>query len=172
MKYYLKNGTKVSVGDTITLSREKKTDLGVVTKTTTLTVTENNIPLLIKKGIIFKPDYKEFTAIDEVKNSLAAKNNMSPEAFNAFFTVLESVDPTSAFMILMKELAENANKKRDDLTYCFMAYYVDIYTGKVITCLYDSTCSEYNKIFFKSNRDLHEALDIVKPLYNKAFGKE
>lgn len=173
MSYFLKNGTPVNVGDDIIFTKEKTNKFGLVKKTTTITVTEDNLNILIKEGIIFKNNPtlpKEPASIEEVKHHLAVKNNMSDEAFNAFFKQLECISPISAFRILFKELADTYNNRyKYNYTWLHSIYLIDINNGEITSIATPQDYVLKYSMYTYSRRDMNTILTILKPLYDKVF---
>ena len=61
VKYYLKNGQEVKIGNTVEIRKPVDTTLGKGTATVNVLVTQATLELLIKEGFVVKKDDNEWT---------------------------------------------------------------------------------------------------------------
>lgn len=165
-KYFLKeSGEEVKIGDTIVIRKEVKTPLGRGTMIIEKVVTEDNVSLLVKEGILVIDIEKEnFTSYIK---QVAESHNMSFEQAVCLLFDMSKVDTFTALHLLLKAASEKA----------MMHYKGD--TGVVIN-LHNGKVKDMNSIrhayshlpIFPTKEAAEKAIATLEGLYEKVYGSK
>ena len=113
-KFYLKNGKEVKVGDYVTHSEDiTHPQLGKVHSETTILVTPESIPTLLKMGIIV-PSSTSPNHMGCYISRVLARLGWTESKDLKYIQDLDNIYPTVLFSILLKEIAIELDKKYDD----------------------------------------------------------
>lgn len=114
-KFYLKeNGKEVKVGDYVTHSEDiAHPQLGKIHSETTILVTKESIPTLLKMGIIV-PFATSPNLIGCYISRVLARLGWTESKDLKYIQDLDNVYPTVLFSILLKEIAIELDKKYED----------------------------------------------------------
>ena len=111
------NGKEIKIGDVITVTEVVKTPFTVAKIDTTIKVTEEVLPLLIKEG---KVTAVEENGCDIFKiwanawKSLVYKTGLSSKRLALAFDVAEKVNPWAVVQVILKEIAIELDKQYDN----------------------------------------------------------
>ena len=111
------NGKEIKIGDVITVTEVVKTPFTVAKIDTTIKVTEEVLPLLIKEG---KVTAVEENGCDIFKiwanawKSLVYKTGLSSKRLSLAFDVAEKVNPWAVVQVILKEIAIELDKQYDN----------------------------------------------------------
>lgn len=113
-KFYLKNGKEVKVGDYVTHSEDiTHPQLGKVHSETTILVTPESIPTLLKMGIIV-PSATSPNHIGCYISRVLARLGWTESKDLKYIQDLDNIYPNALFNILLREIAIELDKKYDD----------------------------------------------------------
>lgn len=124
-KYVLKqNGKEVKVGDTLFNQGIVTTPLGKAHVFQEILVTKDNIPELLKEGIITLAHISncncsecmpgEKMQIGYYVNKIAERFDCTPSKIGKLLDSISAIYPASAFNIILREIAIELDKKYDD----------------------------------------------------------
>lgn len=181
-KFYLKNGKKVQVGDTITkVIKTKHPLLGEVTMVENVVVTEAALPKLIEKGIITTSLGSDFD-VDKVKpaeshmnlhyyvEKLAKKLNWKVEKMYNYLNTIDSVYPAAAFSMILREVAIELDKKYEDhIEKSPEIYVISMFDGKITKANKAHIKNYRNFAAFRSVEDAKTACSIVREILKELF---
>ena len=111
------NGKEIKIGDVITVTEVIKTPFTVAKIDTTIKVTEEMLPILIKEG---KVTAVEENGCDIFKiwanawKSLVDKTGLSSKRLALAFDVAEKVNPWAVVQVILKEIAIELDKQYDN----------------------------------------------------------
>lgn len=144
-KYYLSNGKEVKLGDTVLL--EVKNSSGIFKSEFTLT--ESILSLLIEKGVVV---YKDNEVSKEppkdlqyyIKN-ISTRLGWKYYEVESCLTMLNAINPTALFSIMLREVAVELDKKYED----HISNSPEIY----IVSLLDGRITKANKAVIKNYKN-------------------
>lgn len=176
VKYYLKNGQEVKIGNTVEIQKTVDTTLGKGTATVSVLVTQASLELLIKEGFVVKKDDNEWTE-EKLKRHLemlkpyirrfARKNKMTyDDAVCALAAILE-MSPASHIQMLLEVMSEVMNREKPTSSYMFVMsplHGFNIYKTKYVR----------NKWIprFYSEEDAKKAYMLLKPFIDEIVNGE
>lgn len=114
-KFYLKeNGKEVKVGDYVTHSEDiAHPQLGKIHSETTILVTKESIPTLLKMGIIV-PSTTHPAHIGYYVSNVLARLGWTESKDLKYIQDLDNIYPNTLFSILLREIAIELDKKYND----------------------------------------------------------
>lgn len=144
-KYYLTNGKEVKLGDTMTL--EVKNSNGMFRSE--FTFIESLIPTLIEHGVIVCKEEKEFKEPPKdlqyyIKN-ISTRLGWKYYEVESCLTMLNAINPTALFSIMLREVAVELDKKYED----HISNSPEIY----IVSLLDGRITKANKAVIKNYKN-------------------
>lgn len=183
-KFYLKNGKEVQLGDTITkVTKAKHPLFGESTMVESVVVTKAALPKLIEKGIIIASLGSDFDVDKVLKpteahmnlnyyvEKLAKKLNWKVEKVYNYLNTIDSIYPTAAFSIILKEVAiELDNKYEDHISNSPEIYVISMFDGRITKANKAHIKSYKNFAAFRSIEDAKTACNIIKPILKDLFG--
>lgn len=121
VKYYLKNGQEVKIGNTVEIQKKVDTTFGEGTATVKVPVTQASLELLIKEGFVVKKDDNEWTEeklrrhfemLKPYIRRFARKNKMTyDDAVHALAAIFE-MSPVSHIQMLLEVMSEVMNREK------------------------------------------------------------
>ena len=114
VKYYLKDGQEIKVGDTVEIQKTVDTTLGKGTATVSVLVTQASLELLIKEGFVTKED-DEQTAEELLKalkpyiRRFARNNKLSFDDALAVLAAVLEMSPAAHIQMLLEVMTEVMN---------------------------------------------------------------
>ena len=144
-KFYLKNGKEVKVGDYVTHSEDiTHPQLGKIHSETTILVTKESIPTLIKMGIIV-PSTTPSNHIGCYISKALARLGWTESKDLKYLQDLDNVYPTALFNILLREIAIELDKKYDD--------HIENSPEIFVVSTLDGRITKVNKSYIKNYRN-------------------
>lgn len=115
-KFYLKeNGKEIKVGDYVIHSEDiAHPQLGNIHSETTILVTTESIPTLLKMGIIVPANACPSDKIGYYMHKALTRLGWTESKDLKYIQKLDSIYPTALFSILLREIAIELDKKYDD----------------------------------------------------------
>lgn len=125
-KIYLTNGKEVNIGDTLTkVSKVKDPVFGEITEACHVVVTKSILPKLIEAGIITTtkpvkgttkdcPATKVPMELDYYVQKVANRLGWKIEKVYNYLNSIDTILPTAAFSIVLREIAIELDKKYED----------------------------------------------------------
>nr|DAF16292.1 MAG TPA: hypothetical protein [Crassvirales sp.] len=165
-KYFLKeSGEEVKIGDTIVIRKEVKTPLGRGTMIIEKVVTEDNLSLLVKEGILVIDIEKEnFT--NYIKQ-VAESHNMSYEQATCLLFDISKTDAFTALYLLLKAASEKAMMHYKGDT----GVVVNLHNGKVKDM--NSIRHAYSHLpIFPTKEAAERAIATLEGLFEKVYGSK
>lgn len=170
--YYLANGKKVHIGDTLS-KVAKGTDpvVGDYRSVTTIVVTETLIPHLLKAGIIVdKAPTKKQASLQYYIHQLAKRLGWKPEKMTGFLNTLNLISPSAVFSILLREVAIELDKKYEGLiSECPEVYIVSMADGKIGKLAKAQIRSYKNFAAFRTIEDAKFACHLLRPFLKPLY---
>ena len=165
-KYFLKeSGEEVKIGDTIVIRKEVKTPLGKGTMIIEKVVTEDNVSLLVKKGILVIDIEKEnFT--NYIKQ-VAESHNMSYEQAICLLFDMSKTDAFTALYLLLKAASEKAMKYyRGDTEVIVNLHNGKLHDTKVVNDIHS------HLPVFPTKEVAEKAIATLEGLFEKVYGSK
>ena len=174
VKYYLKDGREVKVGDVITKTSTKKTEYGVTTVVESFTLTESLIPVLIAAGVITDHKNSETNKVPMLMsyyvNKIAERKDWSIGKTYKYFDTTYQMLPAAVLSILLKEIAVELDKKYEDhIKNSPEIWVVSMLDGRIAKINKASIKSYNNFAAFRTLEDARIACKIVRPLLKDIF---
>lgn len=176
VKYYLKDGQEVKIGNTVEIQKPIDTTLGKGTATVNVLVTQATLELLIKEGFVVKKDDNEWTEerlkghfelLKPYIRRFARKNKMTyDDAVCALATILE-MSPASHIQMLLEVMSEVMNREKSAAPVVF-----------ILSPSYDYRVSQINlknaklRPKFFSRADAERAYMLLKPFIDEIVNGE
>lgn len=111
--YKTLKGKEVKFGDTLTFEKEGKTPYGMGKTILTVTLTKDNVEILIKEGFLVETE-KEFK-LGNIHEQLRKKLEMDKAQFVKFIEDLHEISPTAYKALLLEVLSDIAfDMERED----------------------------------------------------------
>lgn len=176
VKYYLKDGREVKVGDVITITSSKSTEFGKTTTIESFTLTEKVIPTLITQGLITTSDNSNEKneeipmVIGYYVRTLASKKKWDTEETYKYISKAYEMCPSAALSILLKEIAVELDKQyKDHIKNSPEIWVVSMLDGRIVKINKASIKSYNNFAAFRTLGDARIACKIVRPLLKDMF---
>lgn len=181
-KYYLKNGKEVQLGDVISkIVKVNNPLIGKGDLTTTILITETNLPLLLKKKILStnpkstdKLKESEKVSLDMnigyYVDKLAQRLGWRGEKMSNYLNTLHSIYPATAFSLLLREIAIELDKKyKDHIENSPEIYVVSMLDGRITRANKAHIKNYRNFAAFRSIDDAKVACSILKEILKDLF---
>lgn len=171
-KFYLKNGKEVKVGDYVTHSEDiTHPQLGKIHSETTILVTKESIPTLLKMGIIV-PSTTPSDNIGYYISKVLTRLGWTESKDLKYIQDLENVYPSIVFNMLLKEIAIELDNKYDDhIENSLEVFVVPTLDGR-ITKVNKSYIKNYrNFAAFRSVADAKFACRILRSYLREMYAK-
>lgn len=173
-------GEEVKIGDVLVQHGTVDTSLGKAVVHQEVTVTKDNIPTLIKEGVITQIHNSkchcnncindEKMQIDYYINKLANKLNWDCNRTINFLDTLTDIYPIAAFNIMLREIAIEMDLKYDDHISCSpRIYVVSSLSGKITEANKAHIKNYKNFAAFRSIDDARVACRILKKILKDLY---
>lgn len=192
-KYYLSNGKEVKVGDLINKKINYDSPIfGKVHLNSTIEISEENIPLLLKNGIIYTKTVEELEKQNFVKDDpneflnspvsmdlnfyiekIARRLNWKVEKIYNYLNSIDSIYPVAVFNIILREISIELDKQYEDHISNSKNIYVISSTNGKITAVNKAHIKNYsNFAAFRTIEDAKIACRITRDIIKDLFKSE
>lgn len=180
-KYVLKqSGKEVKVGDTLVNQGTITTPLGRAHVVQEILVTKDNIPELLKEGIITLAPLSNCTCneclpeekmqISYYVNKIAERFNCIPSKIRKLLETLNYIYPAASFSVVLREIAIELDKKYDDhIQNSPKIYVVSSLDGRITEANKAHIKNYKNFAAFRSIEDARIACKITKKLLKNMY---
>lgn len=177
-KIYLTNGKEVQIGDTLTkVSKVKDSFFGKGTIVQTIVVTKDNLPELLKAGIVTTTKPAKSVVENEVPMELeyyiqkiADKLGWKIEKVYNYLNSVDAILPAAAFSMVLREIAIELDKKYEDhIEKSPEIYVISMLDGRITKANKAHIKNYRNFAAFRSISDAKIACSIVKDILKEMF---
>lgn len=189
-KYYLSNGKEVKVGDLINKKRDYDSPVfGKVHLNSTIEITEENIPILLKNGIIYTKTIEESDNVKENSNEsvnspvpmdldfyiekIARRLNWKVEKVYNYLNSIDSIYPIAALNIILREISIELDKQYEDhISNSETLYAISSLNGKIGIINKAQVKNYSNFAAFRTIEDAKIACKITRDIIKDLFKSE
>lgn len=162
-RFYLKDDQEVKIGSTIRVESKTETPFGEGITSIDVVVTENNIPTLVKNGILIVKNDTEATIKSYIRK-VAKTHNMDYLEASAFLGVMIDYDKFLVLYLLLKAASEKAMCGYNGDT-CVI---IQLHNGKMSTIKKENILSHV--LVFPTHEEANNAIEVLSSLYKEVYG--
>lgn len=176
-KIYLTNGKEVQIGDTLTKVSEVKDPLfgnGIVTQH--IVVTKGILPKLLEAGIVTTKPVKSVVKteipmeLEYYIQKIADKFGWKVEKVYNYLNSIDAILPASAFLMVLREIAIELDKKYEDhIEKSPEIYVISMLDGRITKANKAHIRNYRNFAAFRTIEDAKIACSITKDILKEMF---
>lgn len=169
MKIYLnKAGEEIKIGDVLIETDVQELPYGNLVITTELAITEDNIELLLKDGVLVEKN--PISDLEDVVNYLSRMMHTTAEATIEYIQSLYDVYPALAFSLLLRVISVMLDTKYPDhIKNSDEVYSVGAIDGKICKLCRKQIRSFKNFAAFRTVEDAKIACRLLSPMLKEMF---
>lgn len=190
-KYYLSNGKEVKVGDLINKKMDYDSPIfGKVHLNSTIEISKENIPLLLKNGIIYTKTIEESEEQNNIEDNeflnspvsmdlnfyiekIARRLNWKIEKVYNYLNSIDSIYPVAAFNIILREISIELDKQYEDhISNSKNIYAISSINGKISPVNKAQIKNYSNFAAFRTIEDAKIACRITRDIIKDLFKSE